>query len=285
MSPIVALFIVFGSLSLIVAGDTAGKILATHGVSPFFIAWSRFALAALLLLPILRLKSADFGNLLNWRILLRAFLIVAAISSILTALKTEPIANVFGAFFIGPIIAYFLAVFFLKEPLLPSRLIATFIGFIGVLLVVKPGFGFSTGLYFALQAGSFYGGYLVATRWLAPDYPAPHLLFSQLAFGGTILAPLALNIPPTIPDIVLESQMIVWIFVSALGSACGNFFLVVVSRHIAATLMAPMVYTQLIAATIAGYIAFDTIPDTISLIGLGLIMASGFSSLLFRYHR
>ena len=259
----------------IVAGDTAGKALTQAGAHPFFVAWARFAMAALVLLPLSGLRRAELPQLANWRILLRGALIVGGIASILTALRTEPIANVFGAFFVGPIISYVLAAVLLKEHVTPARSLLLALGFAGVLLVVKPGFGAGLGMGFAVLAGVFYGSFLTATRWLAGGFRPRFLLISQLLVGSALLAPLAFAVgaPAMTPDI--------WLLLigSAAGSAMGNFLLALANRSAPASVIAPLVYTQLIAATILGYAAFGDWPDALSLTGLAVILTSGLLSL------
>ena len=120
-APLTVLGLVALATTAIVCGDTAGKLLTGAGVQPLFVAWSRFALAALLLFWVLGLGPAGLERLLDWRLILRAALIVGAIASILTALRTEPIANVFGAFFIGPIVAYVLSALLLGESMAPGQ--------------------------------------------------------------------------------------------------------------------------------------------------------------------
>ena len=121
-APLTVLGLVALATTAIVCGDTAGKLLTGAGVQPLFVAWSRFALAALLLFWVLGLGPAGLGCLLDWRLILRAALIVGAIALILTALRTEPIANVFGAFFIGTIVAYVLSALLLGERVTPWTL-------------------------------------------------------------------------------------------------------------------------------------------------------------------
>ena len=67
--------------------------------------------------------------------------------------------------------------------------------------------------------------------------------------------------------------------VSAFGSALGNLLLATANRNAPASVIAPLIYTQLLAATILGWLAFGDWPDTLSLIGLGVILASGILSL------
>lgn len=270
--------LVFAAVSLVVLGDTAGKLLTSGGVDPFLVAWSRFALAALALLPFSGLCRAELPDLLDRRVLIRGLFIACGISSILTALKTEPIANVFGAFFIGPVVSYVLAVLFLRERPSALRGLLLGLGFLGVMLVVKPGFGATPGIGFALLAGTFYGAYLVMTRVVAGDFRPRFLLISQLLIGTVALAPLAAmaEVPP------LDLRLSFLVLLSAAGSAVGNFLLVLANRRAEASLIAPLVYSQLISATVLGVLVFGDWPDAWSLIGLAVIAASGIGSLVLQ---
>lgn len=272
--------LVFIAVTCIVVGDTAGKLLTQAGIDPLFVAWTRFALAALVLLPFSGLSLKELSSFKDWRVLLRALFVVGGISLILTALKTEPIANVFGAFFVGPIVSYVLAVLFLKERPSASRTGLLALGFAGVMLVVKPGFGATPGMFFALAAGTCYGAYLAMTRTVASKYRPRFLLISQLLIGAVILTPFGLRLD--LPDLDLSLSFL--IALSALGSAVGNYMLVLANRQAEASLIAPLVYTQLISATIFGVLVFGDWPDLFSLVGLVLILFSGFGSLLV-HHR
>jgi len=272
--------LVFVAVTCVVIGDTAGKLLTREGVEPLFVAWTRFALAALVLLPFSGLSLKEFPDLKDWRILLRSILVVGGISLILTALRTEPIANVFGAFFVGPIVSYILAVLFLGERPSVSRTALLAVGFAGVMLVVKPGFGATPGMFFALAAGTCYGAYLAMTRTVASKYRPRFLLISQLLIGAILLTPFGLQLD--LPSLDLSLSFLV--IVSALGSAVGNYMLVLANRKAEASLIAPLVYTQLISATVFGVVVFGDWPDLYSLIGLALILFSGFGSLL-AHHR
>ncbi|MDX8354681.1 DMT family transporter [Cognatiyoonia sp. IB215182] len=261
---------------LIVGGDAAATVLTGAGFPQVFVAWTRFALAAVLLAPFCALQWAEMQLLLDWRLLLRAGLIVGGIVCILTALKTEPLANVFGGFFVGPVVSYFLSAAVLGERITRLRTILLLVSFAGVLLVVRPGFGMTTGMGFAVLAGCFYGAYLVATRWLAPAFRPRFLLLSQLIIGAIILAPFAF-----LPIPALTPQALGLITLSALGSAGGNFLLVMVNRTTPAAVIAPLIYSQLLAAMVIGWLVFGQWPDQLSLAGLVVIMIAGVSSVWF----
>ena len=267
--------VVFAAVTFVVIGDTAGKLLTARGVEPFFIAWTRFALAAVVLLPFSGLTLPELSNLRDWRLLLRGAFIAGGICCILTALRTEPIANVFGAFFVGPIVSYVLAIQFLGESPSRGRTVLLGLGFVGVLLVVKPGFGASVGMVFAFAAGGCYGAYLAMTRTVAGAYRPRFLLMSQLIVGTVLLTPLGLSVD--LPD--FDLPIVALIIVSTLGSALGNYLLVLANKSAEASLIAPLVYTQLFSATVAGLLVFGDWPDTYALLGLILIALSGFGSL------
>lgn len=258
-------------MACIVLGDSGGKTMTSHGISPYFAAWGRFMLAALALAPFAGLSSADLPAFADRRVLIRAALIIAGILAILTALKTEPIANVFGAFFIGPVIAYFGSALLLREKVTLTRAALLLIGFAGVLLVVKPGFGMSFGMAMALLAGSFYGSYLVATRLVAGIYRPRLLLFSHLAIGAICLTPVAvMQWPETLPP------GFYWAFpLSAAGSAIGNYLLLIASRSLPANVVAPLIYSQILWAMVLGFVVFGEWPDGLALLGLGIILVSG----------
>ncbi|MGI3169488.1 DMT family transporter [Pseudooceanicola sp. C21-150M6] len=269
--------IVVAGMVCIVLGDTAGKTMTSQGMSPFFVAWGRFALAAALLAPFCALRRADLRAFTRPALILRAGLIVAGICLILTALRTEPIANVFGGFFVSPVIAYFGSALALRERISLARSALLLLGFCGVILVVKPGFGMTPGMVFAVGAGSCHGAYLVATRAVAGQWRPRLLLLSQLVIGGLVLTPPGLMAwPETLPP------GFAWAFpLSAIGSAMGNYLVVIASRVLPGNIVAPLIYSQIVAAIIVGYLAFGDWPDALAFLGLAVIVGSGGLGLWF----
>ncbi|SHJ14112.1 Threonine/homoserine efflux transporter RhtA [Shimia gijangensis] len=269
-----ALFIMFIAMSMIPAGDTAGKLLMNaHDASPHYVAWSRFAIGALVALPLLR---ADTIRLLaDWRIWLRAMLLTGGILSIQTALATIPLADTFAAFFIGPIFSYGLSVLLLGEKVTLLRSLLMLLGFAGVLLVVRPGFDMEPGLIFAVLAGLCYGAFLTSSRWLAPVSRPGSLLFTQLFLSFVMMTPICWNSAPPITAPILGLTTL-----SALFSMGGNFLLLFAYARASATSLAPYVYFQLIAAVALGWLVFEDLPDGFTIVGLTLIVGAGIASAL-----
>ena len=271
-----AILIMFLAMSLIPAGDSAGKILTSQmGVAPVFVAWSRFAIGLIILIPFIPDQTrALFGN---WRIWVRAAMICGGITCIQTALQTEDVANVFAAFFIGPLLSYVLAAVFLREPitLLRSALIA--IGFAGVLLVVRPGVDVSVGLLWALAAGTFFGIFLTMSRWLSDLATPLQLSVTQLVISTGLLLPFGLMHLPefTAPIAALTVT-------SAACSMLGNLLMLYAYRIAPATKIAPMVYFQLLSAVALGWVLFGALPDAMTWIGLAIILSAGIASTRLR---
>lgn len=271
-----AFFLMLLSTFLVILGDTGSKLLSDVGFSQLWVAWARFFIALIILLPFSGVHKSELIGLLDWRIILRGVLISGAICSILTAIKTEPMANAFGGFFISPIISFILSWLVLKEQITWERSILLVISFLGVLIVVRPGFGMTIGMFFAVLAGIFHGIYLAMTRWVASSYRPKFLLISQLTIGSILLLPFSIIDVPS-----LTAPNLGFLLLSALGSAFGNLMLVLINRKTPASVVAPLIYLQLISASIMGYLVFSQWPDILTLIGIFIIISSGLSSLWF----
>ena len=271
-----AVLIMFLAMSMIPAGDSAGKLLTSmHGTAPLFVAWSRFLVGTLLILPFVPLSA--WSLLCNWRIWVRATILAMGISCIQTALQTEEIATVFAAFFIGPLISYVLAVIFLREPVTPMRSAVIVLGFIGVLIVVRPGMGASIGILWAVAAGTCYGVFLTMSRWLGPLASPLAMTFIQLFIAALVLLPLGLGNLPTFTGTVAGLTLI-----SALCSMMGNLLLLYAYQLVPATRIAPLVYFQLVAAVGLGWLIFNDLPDIWTWTGLVVILTAGLASARLR---
>ncbi len=274
LSPLLrAALLMSAGMCFIPVGDTAGKLLGAAGVEPVFIAWSRFGLGAILVWAAYGGRGFDPSVFRDRRYWLRAVLITVAVTCILTALKTEPIANVFAAFFVGPILSYFLAAWLLRERITVARTALLFAGFCGVLLVVRPGMETSGGLGWALFAGLLYGCFLVATKWLSGTVNPRSLLVSHLTIGAVLLTPWGVA---AIPEASGTTAMLV--LASAAASAVGNLLHTIATRMADASRLAPLVYVQLVSATVMGMAVFGDWPDRWSLAGLLLLLGSGFGA-------
>ena len=261
---------------LIPTGDAASKLLSNnYGFHPYFIAWARFALGSMLILPFISKNNLKvFRNPLAW---VRGVLIAVGITAITVALSLESLTNVFAVFFVGPIISYILAVVFLKEAVNLQRSMLLVLGFCGILIIARPGFGFTLGLGFALLAGTAYGIFLTLSRLAASQEGPKGLLVSQMAIAAVITMPMALLYWPT-----QNLETLGLIAVSGAFSMLGNLFLILAYARAPASQLAPFVYFQLLGALFLGWVIFGTWPDDWGMLGLGLLIISGFGSAFLR---
>lgn len=275
LSPIILAALIMGiGIAGIPLGDTAGKFMFLHAnVEPAFIAWSRYGLGILLVWLAFGGRGFHLSAFKDWRLWLRSLFVAIAITCILNSIATEPLANTFAAFFIGPIFAYFGAALFLKEKITWFRSVTLIFAFVGVLIVVRPRISMSFGLVYALVGGIFYAAFLVSTRWVSDAASPRMLMISNLIMGTLILTPWGIS---SIPEIDMEiSILVLW---SAAASAIGNMAIVLSSSLVNGSRIAPLIYMQVVYATMFGVIFFGDIPDQWSLIGLAVLVSSGFAS-------
>jgi len=272
---------------LIPVGDAIAKFLSnTTEYSAPFLAWARFSLGACILLPLALLKrsATRLSTAFYAKQSVRGLLIALTVVTIIKAVSLSPIAEVFGCFFIGPVLSVILSVFLLGERARLSEWLSVILGFAGVLLVVQPAFlGVSappvttvevvvdrTGLYWALLAGVFYGLFLVATRWAADIGDPLAQVTMQFTIAALILAPFAITelLEFGVVSLLLLTTM-------AVTSVLANYFSIQALARANAAALAPVVYMQVVAATLLGIVMFDESLGFIAGLGLVVIVLSG----------
>lgn len=261
---------------LIPVGDALAKFISTQSTyTPGFLAWSRFAFGVIFLLPVgLLLKVFDGRDrAFYYRQALRGFCISMTLVFIITAVTLSPLADVFGAFFIGPIIATILSVLILGERVSWLGWLSVVLGFIGVIMVVQPGFHGSSGVYYALLAGIFYGSFLTATRWAANSGPPFAQLIAQTLFGFVFLLPFGINGIYNLSGDGLQTPTL--ILLMGFTSAAANLASIMALKRASAAYLAPVVYLQVVAATIISVMFFKDSINALAMAGLAVIVFTG----------
>ena len=268
------------AMLLLPMGDSIAKyLMGLTPYSPGFLAWSRFALGIVVLIPLSMAIGAfrDVNRLLILQQAVRGALIASTITFILKGLETATLANAFGAFFVGPGIATLLAVILLRERVTGLEWFAVILGFMGVLLVVRPGGDVEVGVLWALLGGCCYGGSLVATRWAASNGRPITQLTLQFLFGCLFLLPLGIEgfgqhgLP-----------MPGWLLAMGICSALSNLFSIMAMARAKAAYLAPVVYLQIVSATVITWWVFGDHVDLVALFGLGLIVCAGLTRIPYR---
>jgi drug/metabolite transporter (DMT)-like permease len=158
------------------------------------------------------------------------------------------------------------------------RWAAIAVGFLGVLVVARPGFGsIHPAALLSLAAAFTLAFYNVTTRLLARYDPSETTLFYSNFVGfiaTTPLLPLVWTPPASGRDIVLM------IAVGVFGTV-GHYLLIVAHRFTPASVLSPFMYTQLLWAGALGYLVFHDVPNKWTLTGAGIVVGSG----LYLLHR
>ena len=146
------------------------------------------------------------------------------------------------------------------------------IGFIGVLVVIRPGFGgMQWAALLSIASAIFYAGYAIATRMVMRHDHGETTLFYANVVGVAIMVPilpLVWTAPPSLFDLMLL------LAVGAFGSV-GHYLLIMAHHRAPASVLSPFMYTQLLWATTFGYLVFNNIPNRWTLIGAAIVVASG----------
>jgi drug/metabolite transporter (DMT)-like permease len=271
---LIAVAMMIAAMLLLPTGDGVGKYLGSVTLySAGFLAWSRYIVGLATVTPIALANGAfsGLGRDFVIRQAIRGFFNAGAIFCILKAVKTVPLADSYGAFFIAPVVATLLAFFVLKEKVRLVEWVAVILGFVGVLLVVQPSGQLSTGLIWALASGTCFACFMISTRWSAGTAPPLAQLFGQLFFGFLFTIPLGLS------DLLAHGIVLPAIVIAmGLISALANLLQILAFAQARAAFLAPFVYSQIIAATSISWFFFGDQLNGLAMIGLAIIFSTGF---------
>lgn len=188
------------------------------------------------------------------------------------AFAVLPLAEVYSLLFTGPLMITLLAVLILGERLGAQRLAALLVGFLGVVVVLRPGGDAALGLGHIAAVGAAFGNALaaVAGRKVGGiERSAVLLLYPMLAaFALSGMALPAVYQPVPLEDLALYA------LVAALNFA-ATLIVIAAFRAGEAAVVSPMNYSQILWATIFGAVLFNEFPDRTTLLGSLMIIASG----------
>ncbi|MCG6122162.1 MAG: DMT family transporter [Microvirga sp.] len=254
--------------------DAGAKWLGSQGVDPLMTVFARYAVAVALVSLFVNHWTTP-GVMRTSRLglqILRSLLLFG--SSVLTynALRYVQLAEMSAIMFATPFLVALFAGPMLGERVGPRRMAAICVGFVGVLIVVRPGLG---GLHPAalliVGAAICYSFYGILTRMLAAsDSSRTTLVYSGLA-GVALMAPI-MPFVWTAPESAL-----VWAMMGFIGLAggFGHWLLILAHARAPAPVLSPFIYGQIVWMLILGYVIFGELPDIWTLAGAGVVIASG----------
>ena len=200
---------------------------------------------------------------------------MTALGLTFVALSGAFIANATAVILSGPILAVGLAFFVLRETLPISRIIAVVVGFCGILMIVKPGFGEpNTAIYAALGAALFFAFVIV---WLRKLNRTEHPLCISFYYNlSGVIVFLLWTLSIGFSENWNEAPMLLaLLLLLGVTGAAQQILLSYSFRYADASLLAPFEYLSLPLALIVGLAFWSEMPDPVSLIGAGTIVACG----------
>ena len=259
--------------------DAIAKWLSSS-ISSGQVTWARFFFQVLLMLPLfLRSKG-------TWRLPVMALhaargsLIALATLLFFSGLKYLPIADAISIFFIEPLLVTLLSAVLLGESVGWRRLTAIAIGFVGAMIIIRPGFeAFGWPVLLPVGTALCFSFYIILTRSLAQSEDPVRMQFFTGVFGCVVMS-LALVTGAYMDIPVLASvwpDLTQWALLAGLGviATTGHLLVVHAFRHAAVGVLAPFQYIEIVGATVLGFFIFNDFPDPTTWLGVSIIAASG----------
>jgi drug/metabolite transporter (DMT)-like permease len=237
------------------------------------ITWSRYFFTVAIVLPIMLFF---FRKNFIWTEqpklqLIRGLLLFCANILFFYSISILSLAKALTLAFIAPLIVTALSSFLLGEKVGLRRWIAVITGFIGSLIVIRPGFvEINLASFAALGTGVLYAFYLIVTRKL---HNSDHPLLTLLLTGtvGAIIGSLI------VPSVWVQPSINEWYMMFAIGffASIGHLLLILSLRYADASKLAPFGYFEIVTNIIIGYFYFNHLPDLFHFTGLLIIISSG----------
>jgi len=212
-----------------------------------------------------------------WLQIIRSLLLLGATLFFFAAVHFVPLADAAAVAFLEPLLITALAHVFLKERVGPRRWAAVIVGLVGVLVVIRPGFGMAHwGVLLALGSAACGSVYSTLTRVVSRDDAAS----TSLAYAG-IAGVIGLSL--VMPFVWQPVDGLLWLMFFGLGisGGLGHFLMIKAFGAAPGGTLAPFIYVQILWIVIVGWLWFGDWPVPTTWIGIALIVGSG----LYALHR
>ena len=275
-NPLTGIAIIVLGFMIIPAMDALGKWLSTD-YSVWQISWARFFFHFLFLAPFVLWRYRLSAILLPKQGLqvLRGGFLMGATICFFGALAILPLADTLALSFVSPLLVTLLSPWLLGETVGWRRRAAVAVGFLGVVIIVRPGFQeVGLGALLALASGCSFAFYVIATKKLAGTAPPMVTLAYTSVVGCLVLSGIMLGGGPAVwrtPDL----EGLVLMAGVGLVAVVGHFLVIRAYDHAEASLLSPFNYSEMIAAAALGYFVFNEFPDAWTWLGIAIIVASG----------
>ena len=258
------------TMGFFVSADATAKYLM-RSYPVIEVTWGRFLFHMLLLLPFLLGRGGIVFRSARPRLqLARSALQIGSTLFYFGAIAILPLATAVSISFVQPLLITMLSVPLLGEKVGPRRWTAVLIGFLGVLIIIRPAGFAQWAVLLPLGSAACSAFYNITTRLVARLDRVETSLF-YTAVGGFLMASLA------VPFAWQTPELKGWALMALTGalSGSGHFCIIQAYQRASAAILAPFSFTQLIWATLIGFLIFGDLPDGWTLLGAVIIVGSG----------
>ena len=272
------IFLLCAGVAFFGIGEACVKTLAAE-YDILQVVWARYVFHALVFLAIFS-RSGIISQMKTSRPFLhiaRSITLMIGTVSFFTALIYLSLPEAVAINFIAPLLVTALSIPFLGEKVGPRRWAAICVGFLGVLVIIRPGLGvMHWAAFLPLITAISYAGYQIMTRIAGRTEDTKTSLFWTSTVGVIVMSCI-------VPFVWKAPDATAWLIMVTTGAVFGfgHYLLIRAFEVAAVSTLSPFLYTQIIWVTIISIVVFDQFPDQFSILGTAIVIGSG----LYIWHR
>ena len=245
--------------------------LAQEDSNVFTVGFLRFFFGLLLITPIIIQSNFKIYNTINFKLhILRCIINVPMMIFGFAALTYIPLEQIKAIGFLSPILVVILSVIFLGERIYLIRTFSLILGFIGTLIILRPGFiEINIGVYMVLASALLWSCVIIITKFMSKNDSAMTILTFQYTFVTLFTLPLAI--------IYWNNPSFVSLIYTLLAAIVGTVLHLCINNAYKLSdlsIIQPVWFTQLVFASFLGFIIFGSLPDFFTWIGAILVFIS-----------
>ena len=245
--------------------------LAQNDINVFTVGFLRFFFGLLIIFPFIIKSNFNIYKTNNFKFhLTRSLINVPMMILGFAALMYIPLEQIKAIGFLSPILVVILSVLILKEKIYIIRILALIIGFVGVLVILRPGLiEINVGAYMVILSGLLWSTVIIITKFMSKEDSPMTILTYQYTFVSIFTLPLAL--------IYWTNPTINSLYYTLLAAIVGTVLHLCINNSYKLadlSVIQPVWFTQLIFASVFGFSIFGEIPDGWTWAGAILVFTS-----------
>jgi drug/metabolite transporter (DMT)-like permease len=244
----------------------------TSDIHPFLIVFYRSLFGLFIIIPFFLNNKKVFISSYRFLHIFRAFLKILALTSFFLAFKSINLSDVVSISFLTPLLIIVGSIFFLNEAPTRNHILFSMLGFLGILIILKPGFGYISNSFYWAILGAFLSALiqLILKKMSSKDTP------NTLTVWNLICAVPIACIPAIFYWVTPSFEMFILLVIQGLIGVLNMLFMTRAMSIVNISYLAPYDFLRLPIISILAFIMFDEIPDFATFVGAIIIFLSSF---------